>query len=98
MKKFKITYPRGIIQEKLLISHSLYIEKIKPLNEELHELKLNKGKDRTLKMKTRIDEINEILSHYSNFCTDKSPLGIAVETGLLELWDGSFVSVKIEKI
>lgn len=88
--KYRIEYDRGIVQFKYLISHSDFINVIKPKQKELDILEsVPKPGQHQLSKKVKEQLIRDIkydLSLYpKNYFTDASPLYGAYLTGILSL-------------
>ena len=84
MKRYKITYPEGITQEKNLLDEDEY-EKVKNLGAQLSDLKqqlgdINKRKksDQWNLCNSKIKEIEDELSKYGEWFVLDSPLGQAL--------------------
>lgn len=87
MKRYKITYPEGISQEKNLLNEEEY-EKVKDLNSRLSDLKqqlgdINKRKkfDQWNLCNSKIKEIESELSIYGEWFIINSPIGQALLNG-----------------
>ena len=92
-KKVRFVYHNGVTQTKNLISHNIFELFIKPskiaitdLEHILHDKKKNLSKEERFVIEKKIQGYKKFLAYYSDpWCTDKSPLGLSVHTGILEL-------------
>jgi hypothetical protein len=94
MDRYQITYDNGITQEKNLISHEDYLNIIKPMLKIIYFLEINDNKKQANVLKSMVKEL------YGEYFTDKSPLGLAIKTGYLELpeYQGGKSKCKFKKI
>jgi len=93
-RKFKVTYHKyGVSQEMNLVDQSEFEQIYKPTVMRMRELSeeinsLNKKKDADL-IREKLKEIGQLKilvdSVYGSFFTSGSPLGLAMETGVMEL-------------
>lgn len=95
--KYKITYSNGISQVKNLIYHRTYLNTIKIAENEIYEIeKANKFKP--TKESERLKDY--IKFTFGEYMTTKSPLFLAISTGVLRLpkSQGGNHYVKLEKL
>lgn len=108
IKMYKITYQNGFIQYKQLVTQQYYETEYIPLKTVIgmhEELKPNKSKEDELKKwKMRMNILNNKMKElfpYAFFTTN-SPLGKAINTGVLILsrntGDYFTTTVKVEKL
>jgi len=89
----QITYANGATQQKQVISHDTFLTVIKPSKERLYllegelshkQLKLTEAERN--ERKAEIITLKETLQPFAfPFCTDQSPIYMALETGILSL-------------
>lgn len=77
--KYKIEYQNGFIQFKNLVSEDTYKYKIKPLIDLAQNYAYIGNKKMESYTKKRIKD------SYGEYFTEKSPLGLAINTGVIEL-------------
>lgn len=92
---YNITYPgtTDVIQTKDLINHNDFINIISPTKKELVLLEIEykeandkKDLEKSKELFKQINYLNSLLKPFGkNYFTTKSPLGLALETGLLNL-------------
>lgn len=83
-----------IIQTKNLISHTDYIEDIKPSYIEIDFYEMKKETAYLAKdIKRRLKD-----TYGDHFFTDKSPLFDSITTGMLSMWNGSITQVHVKQI
>lgn len=87
MKKYRITYPEGIIQEKNLLEDDEY-EKVKELKSKLSDLEQDLGEINKRKKleqwnlcNSKIKELKTELDKYGEWFIKNSPLGQALING-----------------
>lgn len=81
---YRITYKNGATQVLDLIPHSDYTNIIKPAKLEISDLK--EIKRMSTEQFNRLNYLNEIIDSYgTQFFTDESPLGLAINDGILRL-------------
>lgn len=91
MEKYKITYANGISQIRMLISHDVYLNTVKPLETEIDYLKTTikkKSNDKNeIQKKELLKTLQNKLKYITpiSFFTDKSPLFYAIVTGVIDL-------------
>lgn len=93
-RKFKVTYRKyGVSQEMNLVSQADFEQIYKPMVMRMRELSeeinsLNKKKDADL-IREKLEEIGQLKilvnGTFGTFFTDGSPLGMAMNTGVMEL-------------
>jgi hypothetical protein len=102
---YKITYQRGVIQYKNLISHDIYVDIIKPIISDIYDLEILLGK-KNVNKKSVIEQIQECKKKISDIVlvdewfTNKSPLYNVIDTGILSLpkHQGGDTKCKVELI
>ncbi len=87
---YKVVYQNGVTQHMNLISHEDYVNIVIPAKEKIDHLLTNKSglSDVDFKANQKIakqmkSDLKEMFS--DNFFTDKSPIYMAIETGVLSL-------------
>lgn len=109
MKRYKITYPNGISQEKNLVERCIYDEVIKPLDQILYKVELKLAETNAKKKKELVEnlkqcrkKIKSTLYSFGEYFIDDSPLGNAMVNGgkliLPEHQGGIFSPVIFEEI
>ncbi len=79
---YKIDYESGPIQEKNLISNSMYKEVVRPINSAIDYIEsLNRGKKTPESIKLR----GFVRDTFGEYFTDNSPIFFAIESGVIEL-------------
>ena len=93
--RYRMTYKNGMVQEKDLISHSDYVNIIKPYNDKIYDLIKEKLDNEADLLKA---ELNSMFG--SEWFTDASPLFEASKTGILSLPEnqGGNHPCKVERI
>ena len=87
MKKYRITYPEGISQEKNLLDKEEYEEvknlsfRISELKQELSEINKRKKSEKWNEVNGKIHELDKQLSKYEEWFILESPLGKALQNG-----------------
>lgn len=88
MKRYKITYPGGVSQEKNLIERDFYEEVIKPIDQALYkidsrlaEINAKKRKDYVGDLKQARKKLKSVLSGFGEYFVNDSPLGKAMVNG-----------------
>ncbi len=90
--KIEIDYLNGVIQTKKVVPHDEYESIYKYNKTEI--LRLDKesekngiSKDEKKLFKDEIKRLESVVSKFDSepWCTDKSPIGLAIKTGVIEL-------------
>lgn len=88
MKKYKITYPCGVSQEKNLVERSMYDEVIKPIDQTLYKVESMLAETNAKKKKELVEDlrhtrkkIKSVLSSFGEYFVSDSPLGQAMVNG-----------------
>ena len=88
MKRYKITYPGGVSQEKNLVERSLYDEVIKPIDQTLYKVESMLAETNAKKKKELVEDlrhtrkkIKSVLSSLGEYFVSDSPLGQAMMNG-----------------
>jgi hypothetical protein len=88
MKRYKITYPGGVSQEKNLVERSLYDEVIKPIDQTLYKVESMLAETNAKKKKELVEDlrhtrkkIKSVLSSFGEYFVSDSPLGQAMMNG-----------------
>ena len=83
MQKYLVTYlDKGFNQVLTLVSHSHYLEVLKPLILAIDELEGISEKKRKDWQKKKLSELKSQRKLYGHFFTDESPLWLGKNTGL----------------
>ena len=88
MKRYKITYPGGVSQEKNLVERGLYDEVIKPIDQTLYKVESMLAETNAKKKKELVEDlrharkrIKSVLSSFCEYFVSDSPLGQAMVNG-----------------
>lgn len=100
---YKITYPTQstVEQVKDLIDHEVFLNVIIPTKKAIVDLEVITNSENKEENTKKINELKGILKPFgSSFFTTKSPLGKAIETGVLDLEMPWFTPIecKVEKV
>ena len=82
--KYKIEYSNGFTQHKNLITEDIYSLNVKPLIDLAQYYSSIGDKHKEKSIKSRIKK------EFGDYFTDKSPLGLAINTGVITLPFGDY--------